>query len=302
MKSEKAFPNLQFLQHRLCHRVRVCITGQILMDALLLMRNPPHATTAGLSPSPQREQAKLHRLPALRFCAHEQCAVCLFAAPVARFQSCVGAHAALVRGSPLPPNEGFKCVLRPVACSVVHASDGRGVFGIRRISGFLKLADTGPTGFRSGTRGGMHNSLKHSDSMHLEDAAAESLDVPVAHSHPPLPWTEEGLAATQHKPSIRHDMSDRPSKCFPEMFIRRANSVLEKRRCSTPLACGWARSMASRQRRSRKGRARQVLKESARRLPGETGAAEPSHATMRTFRYAGIEGATGDGNDRPCAA
>ena len=87
MNSERVLPNLQFLPHCICHRVRVGITGQILMDALLLMRNPPHATLVGLSPSPQREQVKLHRLLALRSCGHEQCAVCLFAAPIARLQS-----------------------------------------------------------------------------------------------------------------------------------------------------------------------------------------------------------------------
>ena len=78
-----------------------------------------------------------------------------------------------------------------------------------------------------------------------------------------------------------------------------------KGRCSTPSGQRLGPidgCEASGQRRSRKGCVRLVQKESARRLPGETGAVEPSHATMRTFRCAGIEGATGDGNDRSCAA
>lgn len=57
----------------------------------------------------------------------------------------VGTHAATVRGSPLRPSKGFKCVRQPMAGSVVHAPYGRGVFGLRRISGFITLTLAGPT-------------------------------------------------------------------------------------------------------------------------------------------------------------
>ncbi len=160
-------------------------------------------------------------------------------------------------------------------------------------------------GLRPGTREGMHISLEYSGPMRLGDVAADFLCMPVARSRPSLPWTEEGLATTQHMTSVCHHMTGWPLKRLPEKFIRCADSVLEEK---TPFdskwfALGpdrwlkdveassfmeWVRPLGS------KGRRASIAWRD--RVPR-------NHIMPRcAVGRAGIEGATGDENDRPCAA
>lgn len=60
--------------------------------------------------------------------------------------------------------------------------------------------------------------------------------MPVAHSRPSLPWTEEGLAATQHMTIVCHHMTGWPLERLPEKFIRCAGSVLDEK---TPFGSKW---------------------------------------------------------------
>ena len=73
--------------------------------------------------------------------------------------------------------------------------------------GFITLFHAGQTGVGPGMRGGMGMRPKCSNPMHLDDVAADFPDLPIVHAHPSVPWTEEGLAAEQHKPNSCHDIS-----------------------------------------------------------------------------------------------
>ena len=177
-----------------------------------------------------------------------------------------GAREFGVRGFKFHPTvQGFFPSDRAACYTVLEACAEEGV---------ITLFHMGQTGVGSGMRGGMGMRLKYSNPMHLDDVAVDFPDMKIILAHPSFPWTEEGLAVCQHKTNVYYDMSGWSPKCFPDVFIRCANSILKRKML---FGSDWPaitpdRWLADFEAAPFKDEVRPlILKENALRLLGETG-------------------------------
>lgn len=93
----------------------------------------------------------------------------------------------------------------------------------------IALFHTGQTGVGSGMRGGMGMRLKYSNPMAIDDVAVDFPDLRIIMAHPAFPWQEEALSVAQHKPNVYIDLSGWSPKYFPEILVKYANSLLQKK-------------------------------------------------------------------------
>jgi predicted TIM-barrel fold metal-dependent hydrolase len=87
------------------------------------------------------------------------------------------------------------------------------VYEVIEEAGLPALFHTGQTGAGAGTRGGGIR-LAYSNPMHLDDVAADFLDMPIILAHPSFPWQEEALSVATHKPQVYIDLSGWSPKYF----------------------------------------------------------------------------------------
>ncbi|MEV4668600.1 amidohydrolase family protein [Microbacterium sp. LWO12-1.2] len=103
------------------------------------------------------------------------------------------------------------------------------LYGLLEGAGVIALFHTGQTGIGAGLRGGRGLRLGLSNPMLLDPVAADFPDLQIIMAHPSVPWQDEALSVTTHKPNTWIDLSGWSPKYFPENLVSHANSLLRSR-------------------------------------------------------------------------
>jgi predicted TIM-barrel fold metal-dependent hydrolase len=93
-------------------------------------------------------------------------------------------------------------------------------------AGVPALFHTGQTGIGAGLPGGHGIKLRYSDTMLLDDVAADFPDLTVIMAHPSVPWVDSQISIATHKANVFIDLSGWSPKYFPPQLVKAANSML----------------------------------------------------------------------------